>query len=89
MKKLVKILTVILSGMLVFSLFGCKPASEDTPAPEPDLSQPKLTIASDHDHSGTYDGIGVFVWCYRNYVKIGVTVDAAFAYAVSGATYHF
>lgn len=89
MKKLVKILTVILSGMLVFSLFGCKPASEDTPAPEPDPSQPKLTIASDYDHSGTYDGIGLFVWCYRNYVKIGVTVDAAFAYAVSGATYHF
>ena len=53
MKKLVKILTVILSGMLVFSLFGCKPASEDTPAPEPDPSQPKLTIVSDYDHSGT------------------------------------
>lgn len=35
MKKLVKILTVILSGMLVFSLFGCKPESEDTPDPNP------------------------------------------------------
>lgn len=34
MKNFVKILTVILSGMLVFSLFGCKPESEDTPDPD-------------------------------------------------------
>ena len=47
MKKLVKILTVILSGMLVFSLFGCKQKNEEIPEPSKEI--PDLTVASEYD----------------------------------------
>ena len=96
MKKLVKILTVILSGMLVFSLFGCKPESEDTPVPEPIPNRPYQTIVSEYDQGGVYDGITLSAEFYYQkedinpyHMRVCAKVDAALAYAIDGATYSF
>ena len=96
MKKLVKILTVILSGMLVFSLFGCKPESEDTPDPDPIPNRPYQTIVSEYDQGGIYDGITLSAEFYYQkenvnpyYMRVCAKVDAALAYAIDGATYSF
>lgn len=96
MKKLVKILTVILSGMLVFSLFGCKPESEDTPDPNPIPNRPYQTIVSEYDQGGIYDGITLSAEFYYQkenvnpyHMRVCAKVDAALAYAIDGATYSF
>lgn len=96
MKKLVKILTVILSGVLVFSLFGCKPESEDTPAPDPIPNRPYQTIVSEYDQGGIYDGITLSAEFYYQkenvnpyHMRVCAKVDAALAYAIDGATYSF
>ena len=96
MKKLVKILTVILSGMLVFSLFGCKPESEDTPDPDPIPNRPYQTIVSEYDQGGIYDGITLSAEFYYQkenvnpyHMRVCAKVDAALAYAIDGATYSF
>ena len=96
MKKLVKILTVILSGMLVFSLFGCKPESEDTPDPDPIPNRPYQTIVSEYDQGGLYDGITLSAEFYYQkenvnpyHMRVCAKVDAALAYAIDGATYSF
>lgn len=80
MKKLVKILTVILSGMLVFSLFGCKQKNEEIPEPSKEI--PDLTVASEYDQGGLYDGITFTVNCYQKWIKASVKVDASLAYAL-------
>ena len=96
MKKFVKILTVILSGMLVFSLFGCKPESEDTPDPDPIPNRPYQTIVSEYDQGGIYDGITLSAEFYYQkenvnpyHMRVCAKVDAALAYAIDGATYSF
>lgn len=96
MKKLVKILTVILSGMLVFSLFGCKPESEDTLVPDPIPNRPYQTIVSEYDQGGLYDGITLSAEFYYQkenvnpyHMRVCAKVDAALAYAIDGATYSF
>ena len=96
MKKLVKILTVILSGMLVFSLFGCKPEIEDTPDPNPIPNRPYQTIVSEYDQGGIYDGITLSAEFYYQkenvnpyHMRVCAKVDAALAYAIDGATYSF
>ena len=96
MKKLVKILTVILSGMLVFPLFGCKPESEDTPDPDPIPNRPYQTIVSEYDQGGLYDGITLSAEFYYQkenvnpyHMRVCAKVDAALAYTIDGATYSF
>lgn len=87
MKKFVKILTVILSGMLVFSLFGCKQKNEEIPEPSKEI--PDLTVASEYDQGGLYDGITFTVNCYQKWIKASVKVDASLAYALGNAQYYF
>ena len=87
MKKLVKILTVILSGMLVFSAVSCKHKNEEIPEPSREL--PDLTVASEYDQGGLYDGITFTVNCYQKWIKASVKVDASLAYALGNAQYYF
>ena len=87
MKKLVKILTVILSGMLVFSAVSCKQKNEEIPEPSREI--PDLTVASEYDQGGLYDGITFTVNCYQKWIKASVEVDASLAYALGNAQYYF
>lgn len=94
MKKLVKILTVILSGMLVFSAVSCKQKNEEIPEPSREL--PDLTVASEYDQGGLYDGITLSAEFYYQkedinpyHMRVCAKVDAALAYAIDGATYSF
>ncbi|MBS6476911.1 MAG: hypothetical protein KH405_03695, partial [Firmicutes bacterium] len=94
MKKLVKILTVILSGMLVFSAVSCKQKNEEIPEPSRDI--PDLTVASEYDQGGLHDGITLSAEFYYQkedinpyHMRVCAKVDAALAYAIDGATYSF
>ena len=96
MRKSIKILAIILSGMLVFSLFGCKPESEDIPVPEPIPNRPYQIIVSEYDQGGIYDGITLSAEFYYQkenvnpyHMRVCTKVDAALAYAIDGAMYSF
>lgn len=96
MKKSIKILAIILSGMLVFSLFACTQKNEKVPDIDPIPNRPYQTIVSEYDQGGLYDGITLSAEFYLNEkliypysVKVKATVDAALAYAIEGATYNF
>ena len=87
MIKRVKILLMILSITFVFSLAGCAPQEEKPD--EPGIIKPDLRVVSSYDQGGLYDGIEVALDFYQRYIKANVGIDAATAYAVSGAKYTF
>ena len=87
MKKFVKILTVILSGMFVFSAVSCKQKNEEIPEPSRDI--PDLTVVSEYDQGGLYDGITLTAEFYQDKIELTAKIDAALVYALSGAKSNF
>ena len=93
MRKSIKILAIILSSIIAFSLIGCNTNTTDETPPDTTDDKIILSSLSEYDQGGFYDGITLSVDVHLKndsyYMKIVATIDSSFLYASEGGSYNF